>query len=135
MIKHFFTAPHPLNPLNLLNLEPLGGPLYTAAPAATSTLSHVVAVKPKNLKNLRLRKPSTLTPKACPKAATTTLGPEGPIKPKNPPATGRSNFRTLRPQAGQTSEPSGHRPVKLQNLFHNPLNPEPRSGSPYPSKE
>ena len=32
----------------------------------TTTLSHVVAVKPKNLKNLRLREPSTLTPQPRP---------------------------------------------------------------------
>ena len=70
-----------------------------AAPAATTTLSGAAAVKPKNLKNLRLREPSTLTPKGetthydlcvalllqimfavhaagVSNAATTTLGPK-----------------------------------------------------------
>jgi len=38
----------------------------------------------------------------CREAATTTLRPVGPVKPKNPPAKGRSNLRTLTPQACQS---------------------------------
>ena len=51
---------HPLNPLNPLNL--LNPHAAGVSKGATTTLSHVVAVKPMNLKNLRLREPSTLTP-------------------------------------------------------------------------
>jgi hypothetical protein len=43
--------PSPLNPLNLLN--PLNPHAAGVSKAATTTLSHEVAVKPKNPKNLR----------------------------------------------------------------------------------
>ena len=36
--------------------------------------------------------------KNCGGAATTTLGAEGPVKPKNPPADGLSILRTLTPK-------------------------------------
>ena len=40
--------------------------------------------------------------KNCGGAATTTLGAEGPVKPKNPPAAGRSNLRTLSAEGAVT---------------------------------
>ena len=55
--------------------------------------------------------------KNCGGAATTTLGAEGPVKPKNPPADGRSILRTLfhnpstQPAAIRRPQPSGQRPV------------------------
>ena len=145
MIKHFFTIPHPLNPLNLLNLEPLGGPLYTAEPAVATTLG---PLGPSNLRTLRTLGPpgtSTLTPKACPKAATTTLGPLGPsnlrtfvrfagVKPKNPFAY---NPSTQPAAEGGPNLRRQARPFLFcgASRCHNLLNPEPRSGPPYPSKE
>jgi|GEM_PF-5038975 len=60
----------------------------------TTTLSHAVAVKLKNPKNLRPARAVNPHAEGVSKAVTTTLGPLGP-----------SNLRTLRPKAGQTSEP------------------------------
>ena len=47
----------------------------------TTTLSHVVAVKPKNLKNLRLRELLTLTLQACPCAIPPPSAAEGGCRP------------------------------------------------------
>lgn len=45
----------------------------------------------------------------CREAATTTLGPAGPVKPKNLPAKDRSNLRTLpRPTGAKPSESGPH---------------------------
>jgi len=53
----------PSEPFEPFELGPLRGPWAIPQPSAQR------AVKPLNLKNLRAKGPSTLTPKACPKGA------------------------------------------------------------------
>ena len=71
----------------------------------TTTLSHAVAVKLKNPKNLRPARAVNPHAEGVSKCRHHNPRAVRPVKPKNPPAKGRSNFRTLRAPRAHPFEP------------------------------